>query len=303
MSRDAGSARRSAHKSAESAESAAARLTLAAVFAASGAYFAAVFEDHAPVVAAAWWVGSATVTVAAAVWLGRRSRTMTRPPPVAPLLLALLVAPMIGDGVSRAIGEAGQPLEIVLIGGVAAAALGLAAAGAWATFQPLALIAGLFVTVFAATLGSAPIVGWAAGGFSLASVAWLVTTHWNRLRPRLLKTPSDSVAGTDRSKGRPVWTTAAAVLLVAAPAVAVNAARGDRLWATSGWFPSSGGDDGWYDESARSGVGDGDALVAGLENIQSFGPIEDAPFRSSDEPSLYDLFDDSYDEPIPPKKQ
>ena len=67
-------------------------------------------------------------------------------------------------------------------------------------------------------------------------------------------------------------------------------------------MPSSGGTD-WYSESARSGVGDGDALVAGTENIQSFAPIEDAPFLSSHEPSLYDLFDDTYSEPVKVEKQ
>ena len=53
----------------------------------------------------------------------------------------------------------------------------------------------------------------------------------------------------------------------------------------------------------ESGVGDGDALVAGTENIQSFAPIEDAPFVSSHEPSLYDLFDDTYSEPVKVEKQ
>jgi transglutaminase-like putative cysteine protease len=43
--------------------------------------------------------------------------------------------------------------------------------------------------------------------------------------------------------------------------------------------------------------------VAGTENIQSFAPIEDAPFLSSHEPSLYDLFDDTYSEPVKVEKQ
>jgi protein-glutamine gamma-glutamyltransferase len=62
-------------------------------------------------------------------------------------------------------------------------------------------------------------------------------------------------------------------------------------------MPSSGGNQ-QYDEAARSGVGDGDALAAGTENIRSFAPIENAPFLNSHEQTLYDVFDEMYDEPV-----
>jgi protein-glutamine gamma-glutamyltransferase len=64
-------------------------------------------------------------------------------------------------------------------------------------------------------------------------------------------------------------------------------------------MPSSGGNQ-QYDEAARSGVGDGDALAAGTENIRSFAPIENAPFLNSHEQTLYDVFDEMYDEPVRP---
>ena len=42
--------------------------------------------------------------------------------------------------------------------------------------------------------------------------------------------------------------------------------------------------------------------MVGTDHIQSFAPIEDAPFRASDEPSLYDLFNDLYEKPVIPKR-
>ena len=65
---------------------------------------------------------------------------------------------------------------------------------------------------------------------------------------------------------------------------------------TEGWLPTSGGG-GKASTMARDGIGDGDLLVAGLDNIRSFAPIENAPFATSHEPTLYDVFDDTYNEP------
>ena len=53
---------------------------------------------------------------------------------------------------------------------------------------------------------------------------------------------------------------------------------------------------------ARDGIGNGDILVAGLDNIRSFAPIENAPFAASHDPTLYDVFDDSYNENFFSKK-
>ena len=72
--------------------------------------------------------------------------------------------------------------------------------------------------------------------------------------------------------------------------------------ATEGWLPTSGGG-GQSSSMARDGVGDGDLLVAGLDNVRSFAPIENAPFATSHEPTLYDVFDDTYNEPTFGKKK
>lgn len=127
--------------------------------------------------------------------------------------------------------------------------------------------------------------------FSLIGVWWLMGTHWESLQHRL-------EASSDRALPRKWLLTVPLALLVVLVCVPV-ASR--QIHALEGFMPTSGGR---RDSSpmARSGVGDGDALVAGLDNIRSFAPIEDAPFVSSHEPTLYDLYDDMYNEPVVQKK-
>ena len=120
--------------------------------------------------------------------------------------------------------------------------------------------------------------------FAITSIIWLGARYWERLNITL----TSKVV----QRKRPWWTPALAIPLVLP--LLIPAARG-RLIATEGWLPTSGGGD---DASpmARDGIGNGDLLVAGLDNIRSFAPIENAPFAASHDPTLYDVFDDSYNE-------
>ncbi len=127
--------------------------------------------------------------------------------------------------------------------------------------------------------------------FAVTSVIWLGARYWERLNITL----TSKVV----QRKRPWWTPALAIPLVLP--LLLPAARG-RLIATEGWLPTSGGGD---DASpmARDGIGNGDLLVAGLDNIRSFAPIENAPFAASHDPTLYDVFDDSYNENFFSKKK
>lgn len=122
--------------------------------------------------------------------------------------------------------------------------------------------------------------------FAGIGVWWLLAHHWQSLQGAI--TAGKRVSMPRRwAAGLPA---AALVLPILLPASALS------LRALDGFMPASGGQR-TASLSARSGVGDGDALVKGLDDIRSFGPIEDAPFLNSHEPSLYDMFDDRYSEP------
>lgn len=241
--------------------------------------FAAVL----PVAAAAL-----TTMLVLAAWFRRRARTRALSPAVSPLMLLLLLAPFPVEWGIRQQGFAPHPLEVVLIVGVQAVACGLAAASVWRRHQPLAFIAGLFVTLFSVTLSAHSVTLVAASAFLVLGLGWMIAGYWSTLERRM---------GTRQPRRYPWKTAAIPVTVLLLMTAGVGFASTDRLWALAGWVPSSGGS-GQDDPAARRGIGDGEALVAGEADIQSFGPIENAPFRASEEPSLYDLFNDLYDEPV-----
>lgn len=148
-----------------------------------------------------------------------------------------------------------------------------------------------FLAIFSSTLSHQVWLHALVALYAIGGTGWLMVSYWESLRFQL--------GATSQQRLPRKWllgVPAALSLLIILP-VAESRTRVIR-----GFMPSSGGME-WYSESARQGVGDGDALVAGTDNIQSFAPIEDAPFMTSHEPSLYDLFDDSYNEPYRPQKQ
>ena len=124
--------------------------------------------------------------------------------------------------------------------------------------------------------------------FSLTAIAWLTVSYWDTIRPRLL--PQQNI-------GLPGRRMALAGVILVVLLASLGARPNHVASALSGFMPSSGGT-GDYDPFARNGVNDGDSLIAGTEDIKSFGPIEDAPFVDSEDPSLYDVFNDLYDEPV-----
>jgi hypothetical protein len=148
-----------------------------------------------------------------------------------------------------------------------------------------------FLVVFASASAHAI---WAQGfvvSFAVIGVCWLVGTHWERLEQRLEASSRQSLPRR--------WLLTLPLGVLGALLFVPVSARPIRQ--ADGFMPTSGGQRD-ASSAATSGVGDGDALVAGLDNIRSFAPIENAPFMTSHEPSLYDIFDDTYNEPAKKRK-
>jgi hypothetical protein len=240
-----------------------------------------------------WFAASVAIQGTAVLIAALGCRRMRDVLVVSPLLVAVAIATYGWEPVGRWFFESGRPLEIVVMTGMRNLMLGLAAAGCWRKFGQLAGLLSLFLVLFAATMASTRALDVLLAAYSAVAVWWMSVMHWDRLRATLLASQSADVP-------RP-W-----IVLVPLVAIIVVAAAGlgaNRALSVAAGFLSSSGGSGKYDPFAQQGVGDGDLLVAGMENIQSFAPIEDAPFRASDEPSLYDLFNDTYEEPVITKKQ
>ncbi|MEO1992227.1 MAG: transglutaminase-like domain-containing protein [Pirellulales bacterium] len=176
------------------------------------------------------------------------------------------------------------------------AMISLAALSHHKAVQGQAVVIAAFVAIFSSacfgiSVQTLPWCNWLLVAFTLLTVMWLISRHWEQFEMTL--------NATNLRRKNPWWTPALAVLLSLPFVIPI---AGGRLIATEGWMPTSGGS---RDSSpmARDGIGDGDLLVAGLNNIRSFAPIENAPFASSHDPTLYDVYDDTYNEPVSRKKQ
>ena len=273
-------------------------LRLAAVAGAAGASavvsLVAANGERAPWLVAAEIAAVAVVTLIAAALTPRVARTGR----TLPLWVLGLVAASVGaEPVLRSFG-AGRTAEIVMLDGLRVAALACAACGHLAGANGLSRLLALFAALFAAGLplgpGASPGAVRAALLLFAAAAAWgAAAAYWGGLRGRV------SVAGAGSGLWRGRW---AAHGLIAGLAVLTLAVGGGGVAAgRAGLFPTSGGSGSdATDPFARDGVGNGEDLVAGSEDIRSFAPIDDAPFLEDDRPSLFDAFDDTFEEPFEP---
>ena len=242
-----------------------------------------------PAALAAALAGSTLVTLLAG-WLGGRTKPARVAAWAAPLVGLAYVGSIAAEPLVRLAGY-GRPLEIILLEALLATLPALAFAGGLRRWSPLCGTASLFAVLFAACLlGSGPVASLSACWAALAAV-WLTV---------LVRDLSGGVAMTAERR-RFAWTPVIGVAVLAGVVAAATAGR-DSLSMKNGFLASSGGD-GDGSDHARDGVGDGSALVAATKHAESFGPIEDAPFARSDEPSLYDMFDENFGEPLVTKKQ
>ncbi|MCA9069874.1 MAG: hypothetical protein KDA84_13165, partial [Planctomycetaceae bacterium] len=146
--------------------------------------------------------------------------------------------------------------------------------------------------LFAVMAGDDPFLYAVLLGYTVIGVGWLMSFYWTNLTGRL--------PDNETRRLHPVGVWIVLPLLLGGLIATVPLAGEPATDALAGIMPSSGGQED-FDPYARRGVGDGDMLVAGTKNVQSFAPIEEAPFFDSDKPSLYDAFSETYDDPLPPK--
>lgn len=207
---------------------------------------------------------------------------------IIPLLLIVVLLSLLWEPFQRWFFQTGRPFETMVMNSQKTLMLVTAVLGSRMACQRLSVIIGVALAIFCAAVSSEYRVQWLIAIYGFAVVSWMIASHWDTLRSRL-------IAGETRHL--PLrW-------LIIGPSIPLlmllaSADGGNRaIIAMRGFLPGSGGD-GESDPYSRGGVNDGENLVAGTDNIKSFGPIEDAPFAEDDKPSLYDIFNDAFDEPV-----
>lgn len=184
--------------------------------------------------------------------------------------------------------------EMVWLTSFGFAAIGLALFGWRERDVGLSVICSGFLVLFTAASADEIAAVWCAIFWAMICLWWLVANHWERLDQCM----SHSVRRLPMLRLGSMLLGVALALLTALIAWGQVGGSARLSW---GFMPTSGGNE-YGDEAARSGVGNGDAIVAAEQHAATFGAVDSNVFLDSDQPSLFDMFDDTLGEPFRPKQ-
>jgi protein-glutamine gamma-glutamyltransferase len=221
-------------------------------------------------------------------WNNRRLRIAT-----ASMLAIAYAAPWIINVIAKRSGF-GNGTEIIMLGTLGWTGLTCAFMGTSSRTISLSVVCSGFVTLFATLISETASATWFAYAWVALCMWWLVGNHWEGLESR-------SADRIDRSAGMR-WVYIALGVVVFAGSV-LTLGNQVPVWRKlkAEIMPTSGGTSN-KDSAARSGVGNGDALVAAKNHATSFGAVETDIFLDSEKPSLFDLFSEEFGEPKPKNK-
>ncbi len=243
-----------------------------------------------------WWcafeiVMQILLVIVGTAFFRTRLRLLRDSSVIMPLLVMVVTLSLLCEPIQRLLLGHGHAFEILVMHSQSNLMLALTVCGFRLRFQRLAMLLSVFLTIFSCTISNANGLIPLTLFFCVACVTWLVLSWWETVDCRLVE---------HNRRRRPVlWMAGCVVVGMMLLLPSLGFGNNTLTTALKGFMPSSGGS-GSFDPFSRGGVNDGDALVAGNENIKSFAPLDDAPFLDSDKPSLYDVFNDQFDEP--PKK-
>jgi transglutaminase-like putative cysteine protease len=251
-----------------------------------------------------------TLGVIASVWFARwrmdryRNRGKEHSLVVAFVAIAIVTLPSVAEWRLQAWFGLGQAREFHLCVVLRDLMLAAMATGQTRRHGQLVGLLSLFLIVFVSSQTN-DLWSWLlASAYGLVGVGWLAVFYWSSLAGHFAERTTTRAPVVLSSRRLAIATTAVIVIatIISIPLLAGATLFGvNATTAVAGWFSTSGGS-GDSDPFARAGINDGDALVRGTDNAESFGPIESDVFLSTDEPSLYDVFNDMYGEPKKIKK-
>ena len=276
------------------------RLAIALALISIGAFETALFDEYRVVSSTAVAVFMELITIfglgAIVRRIDARKPNLDHSPRRDTTLLTILCLSAVPFAIELCVrsssSESMLPLELLLLSAFRNIVLATAVFVHRIDCQHVCCSLSLFLVIFSTSLSTNRGMPLFLLLFATAGMAWLISSNHPFAKSSHFITTQQR-----RDHYRKIgWLLALIPFILAIP---ITATQPQVL---SGFMPSSGGTNS-YNQLSRSGVGDGDDLIAGTDNIQSFAPIEDAPFMSSHEPSLYDLFDDTYNEPVKIEKQ
>ncbi len=201
--------------------------------------------------------------------------------------LTMTLLPIAVQVITRSLGI-GDPNELVLLNIVQNISLALAVIPAsHKSLQISALLNG-FLVLFVTAMTDNSLIWTASVIYAAFGLWWMMCSYWERLETKF-------AAATNRTIPlRPVLI--ALTLLTGLGAITVASIGVPKTaMVLAGFMPTSGGDK-YPDPNARSGVGEGDMMIAAEDSAFSFGPVDSEILLESKMPSLYDVASDQYGE-------
>lgn len=183
----------------------------------------------------------------------------------------------------------GNGLEIVMLCTLAWGGLLCTTLATRARTISLSVVCHGFVTLFTTLTSDSATTTWFAYTWVALCVWWLVNNHWESLDTRVAEK-------LEYSSGLRWSLIAMAVGLFVGGSLVFSNRLPVLRRLSAEVMPTSGGNS-WHDSAARSGVGNGDALVAAQQHATTFGAVETEMFLESEKPSLFDVFSDEFGEP------
>ncbi|HBE68080.1 MAG TPA: hypothetical protein DDW52_08015 [Planctomycetaceae bacterium] len=188
----------------------------------------------------------------------------------------------------------GNDIEILMLTNLGWGSIALALVSKSSRGQNLSVVCSGFLTLFTVFTSDSPEITLVVYLWMAVCLWWLVSKHWadvstlraNRISRSLTPRVLTLVVGCGAF--------VLAVLLVSDSVPVLRKLRAEIM-------PTSGGTSS-KDRTARSGVGNGDALIAAKNHATSFGAVETDFFLDSVKPSLFDVFSDQFGNPFRKKK-
>ena len=200
-----------------------------------------------------------------------------------------LLVPMLSRLVVSAIGGEAAAMEIVMMSTLGIGAIVLVFCSTSPKNTALSVVCSGFLMLFTTSISDRIDAIYFAVVWVLICLWWMLANHWERLEVHLAQS-------VRRHRGMRAGMTTLGLAICGMAALASWGRGPAARLIENGVMPTSGGNK-WTDPSARSGVGNGDAVVAAKENAISFGAVESEIFLQSHQPSLFDLFDDVIGKP------
>ncbi|MEM8733866.1 MAG: transglutaminase-like domain-containing protein [Planctomycetota bacterium] len=205
---------------------------------------------------------------------------------VSPWALAAATASALSPWGLEWIYAAGNGNEILMLASLGWTALWIASLANTFRTLGISVVASGFLLLFACFISEFDGAVLFAYVWVAICLWWLLSNHWTAVE----------CVTAERVERSPVarWVYLAAASLVFILATGAVWDRIPVLRKLRAEVMRTSGGTSQRDSSARSGVGDGDALIAARRHATSFGAVETDVFLDSPKPSLFDVFSDEF---------